>query len=79
MLTAIGRGNLELALDLYRKAETYVPDNIKLKERYVLFSSLTTATTIYVVMMFVTNACLLRCFGFRWFDLLTGSSRSSGR
>ncbi len=53
MLTeiAICRGNLELALDLYRKAETYVPDNIKLKERYVLFSSLTTATTIYVVMM----------------------------
>ena len=29
----LNRGNLELALDLYRKAETYVPDNIKLKER----------------------------------------------
>ena len=27
------RGNLDLALDLYRKAETYVPENIKLKER----------------------------------------------
>lgn len=78
MLTAIGRGNLELALDLYRKAETYVPDNIKLKERYVLFSSLTTATAIYVVMMFVTNACLLRCFGLLFGDL-TGSSRLSGQ
>ncbi|KAI0761109.1 P-loop containing nucleoside triphosphate hydrolase protein [Irpex lacteus] len=29
------KGNLELALDLYRKAETYVPDNIKLKERII--------------------------------------------
>ncbi|KAJ3558283.1 hypothetical protein NM688_g1017 [Phlebia brevispora] len=27
------KGNLQLALELYRKAETYVPDNIKLKER----------------------------------------------
>ena len=27
------RGNLQLALELYRKAETYVPDNVKLKER----------------------------------------------
>lgn len=30
------RGNLQLALELYRKAETYVPENIKLKERWVL-------------------------------------------
>ncbi|KAI0087443.1 P-loop containing nucleoside triphosphate hydrolase protein [Irpex rosettiformis] len=29
------KGNLELALDLYRKAETYVPDNIRLKERII--------------------------------------------
>ncbi|KAK7462307.1 hypothetical protein VKT23_007908 [Stygiomarasmius scandens] len=27
------KGDLEVALDLYRKAESYVPDNIKLKER----------------------------------------------
>ena len=31
------RGNLTLALELYRKAETYVPENIKLKERWILF------------------------------------------
>ena len=31
------RGDLRVALDLYRKAETYVPDNIKLKERWILF------------------------------------------
>ena len=29
------RGNLEVALDLYRRAEAYVPDNAKLKERCV--------------------------------------------
>lgn len=29
------RGDLHIALDLYRKAEAYVPDNDKLKERYV--------------------------------------------
>lgn len=29
------KGNLQLALELYRKAETYVPDNIKLKERII--------------------------------------------
>ncbi|KAI0300601.1 P-loop containing nucleoside triphosphate hydrolase protein [Multifurca ochricompacta] len=29
------RGDLQVALDLYRKAETYVPDNIKLKERII--------------------------------------------
>ncbi|KAG2008077.1 kinesin, variant 2 [Coprinopsis cinerea AmutBmut pab1-1] len=29
------KGDLEVALDLYRKAETYVPDNIKLKERII--------------------------------------------
>ncbi|KAI0697020.1 P-loop containing nucleoside triphosphate hydrolase protein [Cytidiella melzeri] len=29
------KGNLELALDLYRKAETYVPENTKLKERII--------------------------------------------
>lgn len=29
--------NLQLALELYRKAEAYVPDNIKLKERWILF------------------------------------------
>ncbi|KAF9236661.1 P-loop containing nucleoside triphosphate hydrolase protein [Melanogaster broomeanus] len=27
------KGDLQVALDLYRKAETYVPDNIKLRER----------------------------------------------
>lgn len=26
-----------MALELYRKAETYVPDNVKLKERWILF------------------------------------------
>lgn len=31
------RNNLQLALELYRKAESYVPDNIKLKERWILF------------------------------------------
>ncbi|KAJ7204506.1 kinesin-like protein [Mycena pura] len=31
------RGDLQKALDLYRQAETYVPDNIKLKERWILF------------------------------------------
>jgi kinesin family protein 22 len=31
------RGDLQVALDLYRKAETYVPDNVKLKERWILF------------------------------------------
>ncbi|KJA21430.1 hypothetical protein HYPSUDRAFT_42080 [Hypholoma sublateritium FD-334 SS-4] len=31
------KGDLDVALDLYRKAETYVPDNIKLKERWILF------------------------------------------
>lgn len=31
------RNDLDLALELYRKAETYVPDNVKLKERWILF------------------------------------------
>ncbi|KAH9067847.1 kinesin-domain-containing protein [Lactarius vividus] len=31
------KGDLQIALDLYRKAESYVPDNIKLKERWILF------------------------------------------
>ncbi|KAJ3486818.1 hypothetical protein NLJ89_g11776 [Agrocybe chaxingu] len=31
------KGDLQVALDLYRKAETYVPDNVKLKERWILF------------------------------------------
>ncbi|KAF7360127.1 Kinesin-like protein [Mycena venus] len=31
------QGNLQIALDLYRRAETYVPDNVKLKERWILF------------------------------------------
>jgi kinesin family protein 22 len=31
------RGKLEDALELYRRAEAYVPDNIKLKERWILF------------------------------------------
>jgi kinesin family protein 22 len=31
------RGDLQVALELYRKAETYVPDNSKLKERWILF------------------------------------------
>ncbi|CAA7268260.1 unnamed protein product [Cyclocybe aegerita] len=29
------KGDLRVALDLYRKAETYVPDNVKLKERII--------------------------------------------
>ncbi|KAL0579719.1 hypothetical protein V5O48_002283 [Marasmius crinis-equi] len=29
------KGDLQVALDLYRKAESYVPDNIKLKERII--------------------------------------------
>ncbi|KAF5310938.1 hypothetical protein D9619_008254 [Psilocybe cf. subviscida] len=29
------KGDLHVALDLYRKAETYVPDNVKLKERII--------------------------------------------
>ncbi|OCH87610.1 kinesin-domain-containing protein [Obba rivulosa] len=29
------KNNLQLALELYRKAETYVPDNVKLKERII--------------------------------------------
>ncbi|KAJ7112763.1 kinesin-like protein [Mycena crocata] len=29
------RGDLQIALDLYRRAETYVPDNVKLKERII--------------------------------------------
>ncbi|KIL60297.1 hypothetical protein M378DRAFT_84006 [Amanita muscaria Koide BX008] len=31
------KGDLQVALDLYRKAESYVPDNMKLKERWILF------------------------------------------
>ncbi|CAK5262663.1 unnamed protein product [Mycena citricolor] len=31
------KGNLQVALDLYKRAETYVPDNVKLKERWILF------------------------------------------
>ena len=31
------RGELQVALDLYRKAESYVPDNMKLKERWIFF------------------------------------------
>ena len=31
------RGDLQVALDLYRKAESYVPHNVKLKERWILF------------------------------------------
>lgn len=33
----VQRGDLQVALDLYRKAESYVPDNTKLKERWILF------------------------------------------
>jgi len=33
----LSRGDLQVALDLYRKAENYVPDNVKLKERWILF------------------------------------------
>ncbi|KAI0051371.1 kinesin-domain-containing protein [Auriscalpium vulgare] len=29
------KGDLQIALDLYRKAESYVPDNVKLKERII--------------------------------------------
>jgi kinesin family protein 22 len=31
------KGDMPLALEFYRKAEKYVPDNVKLKERCVLF------------------------------------------
>jgi len=31
------RGDLQVALDLYRKAESYAPDNMKLKERWIFF------------------------------------------
>jgi len=31
------RGKLGEALELYRRAEAYVPDNVKLKERWILF------------------------------------------
>lgn len=34
---SLRRGDLQVALDLYRKAENYVPDNVKLKERWILF------------------------------------------
>jgi kinesin family protein 22 len=37
LISLDGRGDLQVALDLYRKAESYVPDNIKLKERWILF------------------------------------------
>ena len=33
MLKTGSRGDLQVALELYRRAETYVPDNVKLKER----------------------------------------------
>ena len=33
LMCAAYRNNLKLALDLYKKAETYVPENVKLKER----------------------------------------------
>ena len=36
-LFSLHRGNLQVALDLYKKAETYVPDNMKLKERCVYY------------------------------------------
>ena len=37
MLMCVGyRNNLKLALDLYKKAETYVPENVKLKERLAI-------------------------------------------
>ncbi|RDX42160.1 kinesin-domain-containing protein [Lentinus brumalis] len=32
------KNNLEVALDLYRKAESYVPDNVKLKDRWIFFA-----------------------------------------
>ena len=37
LMVVLCRGDLQVALDLYRKAESYVPDNIKLKERWILF------------------------------------------
>jgi hypothetical protein len=36
-LTRMYRGDLQIALELYRKAESYVPDNPKLKERWIRF------------------------------------------
>jgi kinesin family member 22 len=32
------KGDLAIALEFYRKAQTYVPDNDKLRERYEVFS-----------------------------------------
>lgn len=32
------RGNLQVAVDLYKKAQSYVPDNMKLKQRLVLIT-----------------------------------------
>lgn len=37
VLNVACRGDLQVALDLYRKAESYVPDNMKLKERWMFF------------------------------------------
>lgn len=37
MVNIACRGELQVALDLYRKAESYVPDNMKLKERWIFF------------------------------------------
>ena len=37
VLNTACRGDLQVALDLYRKAESYVPDNMKLKERWMFF------------------------------------------
>ena len=31
----LNRGRLDVSLELYRKARTYVPDNVKLRDRYV--------------------------------------------
>jgi len=36
------KGDLQVALDLYRKAESYVPDNMKLKERIIEIESAVT-------------------------------------
>ncbi|PPQ86673.1 hypothetical protein CVT25_006748 [Psilocybe cyanescens] len=42
------KGDLQVALDLYRKAETYVPDNIKLKERIIEIEWAVRNNTAYV-------------------------------
>jgi kinesin family member 22 len=52
------KGNLQVALDLYRKAETYVPDNVKLRERYVLPLYILRYSLFHLLPLLL-NACTL--------------------